>query len=53
MTCIECDKPAVWVRATQFAGKHPYCLEHAEQQADFNQNDSYTYWYEIDEEQEK
>ncbi len=46
MTCIECDKPAVWVRSTQFAGDHPYCLEHAKQESDFNENDSYTFWYE-------
>lgn len=45
MKCIECDKPAVWVRSTQFAGDHPYCEEHAEQESDFGENDSYTYWY--------
>ena len=45
MTCMECDKPAVWVRSTQFAGDHPYCEEHAKKQSDFGENDSYTYWY--------
>ena len=42
--CLECDRPAKHIRSTQFAGNHPYCEEHAKQQADFKQNDSYTYW---------
>ena len=46
-TCIECDKPAAWVRCTQFAGDHPYCEEHAKQETDFGENDSYTYWKEL------
>lgn len=44
MKCIECDKPAVWIRNTQFAGDHPYCKEHAKAESDFGENDSYTYW---------
>ena len=44
--CIECDKPAVWTRHTQFAGNHPYCEEHAKKESDWNENDSYTYWKE-------
>lgn len=46
-TCIECDKPAVWIRSTQFAGDHPFCKEHAEKEKDFLVNDSYEYWYEV------
>lgn len=46
--CIECNEPADWVRCTQFAGDHPYCQEHAEQEADFQQNDSYAYWVKVD-----
>ena len=46
--CMECDKPAEWVRSTQFAGDHPYCKEHAEQEKDFGQNDSYAQWYEVE-----
>ena len=42
--CIECDKPAVWTRHTQFAGNHPYCEEHAKKESDWNENDSYTHW---------
>jgi len=47
--CLECEQPAVFIRSTQFAGDHPYCKEHAEQQKDFNESDSYTYWYHIEE----
>ena len=46
-SCIECGKPAVWVRSTQFAGNHPYCKEHAEREKDFGENDSYSYWYKL------
>jgi hypothetical protein len=46
-TCIECDQPAEWLRCTQFAGDHPYCLEHAELESDFMINDSYTFWKEL------
>ena len=49
LMCMECNKPAEWVRSTQFAGEHPYCGEHAEQQSDFNDEpDSYSYWYQVD-----
>lgn len=49
MKCCECDMPAVWVRSTQFAGEHPYCEEHAKQESDFGENDSYAFWYKVDE----
>lgn len=42
--CIECGKPAKYIRHTQFAGQHPYCKEHAELQSDFEESDSYQYW---------
>jgi hypothetical protein len=45
--CIECDKPAKWVRCTQFAGDHPYCEEHAKLESDFNDSDSSLYWKEL------
>ena len=51
--CIECNKPADWVRSTQFAGEHPYCKEHAEKESDFGEDDSYTYWYEVNNEKSK
>jgi hypothetical protein len=44
-TCMMCDKPATWIRSTQFAGEHPYCEEHAKQEEGFGINDSYEYWY--------
>ncbi len=47
MQCLVCNNPATHVRSTQFAGDHPYCKEHAEKESDFNENDSYTFWYEI------
>ena len=34
-------------RSTQFAGDHPYCIEHASREKDFGENDSYAYWYEL------
>lgn len=46
--CIICDRDAVWVRSTQFAGDHPFCKEHAEQEDGFGVEDSYEYWYEVD-----
>lgn len=46
--CNVCDKPATWIRSTQFAGDHPFCSEHAKKEGDFGQSDdSYFYWYEI------
>lgn len=42
--CMECGKPAVWERSTQFAGDHPYCDECAHKEEDFGENDSYQYW---------
>lgn len=49
MKCLECNKTAVWVRHTQFAGDHPYCDVHAKEQTDFGQEDSYTFWENIQE----
>ena len=46
-TCLECNEPARWVRSTQFAGDHPYCDKHARLEKDFEENDSYAYWYEL------
>ena len=40
-----CDKPADWIRGTQFAGNHPFCDEHARLERGFGINDSYEYWY--------
>ena len=49
MKCIECDKPATWIRYTQFSGNHPYCTEHAEQESDFGEDDaSYYSWGEYE-----
>ncbi len=44
MTCIDCEKPAVWVRHTQFAGDHPFCDQHAKSEKDFGKVDSCTDW---------
>lgn len=51
MKCIECERPATDVRSTQFAGEHPYCHEHAKKESDYNENDSYTYWYKVKEDE--
>ena len=47
--CLECSDPAAWIRHTQFAGDHPYCDKHARQEKDFGEDDSYTYWTEVEE----
>ena len=52
-TCLECNKPAKWVRSTQFAGDHPYCEEHAREEKDFQENDSYAYWYKYKKKQDR
>jgi hypothetical protein len=47
-SCLECDKPAEWMRYTQFAGNHPYCASCAEKESDFNKDaDSYSGWGKI------
>ena len=46
-TCMMCDKPAVWIRSTQFAGDHPFCDEHAKAEKGFGENDSYEFWYKV------
>ena len=48
MKCSECAEPAVGVRSTQFAGEHPYCEQHAKEQNDFGCDDSYAYWYNLE-----
>ena len=45
--CMECGEPATWMRATQFAGNHPYCEHHAKFENDFQISDSYSFWYKI------
>ena len=43
--CIVCDKPAVWVRYTQFSGAHPFCQEHAaEAESDFGEKSHNEIW---------
>lgn len=43
-----CDKLAVWIRHTQFAGDHPLCDEHAREDKKFGTSDSYQDWSEIE-----
>ena len=48
--CLECEKPAAWVRHTQFSGDHPYCEEHAHKEKDFGKEDpSYFVWRRVGE----
>lgn len=49
MICIgnsyfDCTKEATYIRHTQFAGSHPLCDEHAQEDKNFLVNDSYTCW---------
>lgn len=39
MKCLECDKEAVWVRKTQFAGDHPFCDVHARKEKDWGDDE--------------
>jgi len=39
-----CGEPVVYVRHTQFAGSHPFCILHAMAERDILQDDSYQYW---------
>lgn len=39
-----CDKPASYIRHTQFSGSHPFCEEHAKEQKRFLKNDNYEFW---------
>ncbi|GEM_PF-582176 len=43
-TCDKCDKPAAWMRHTQFAGKHPFCTKDAKKERDFGKSDWSFYW---------
>jgi hypothetical protein len=45
--CIMCEEKATWIRHTQFAGSHPYCLEHAEKEDDFKKTDSSCFFWEM------
>lgn len=38
-TCIFCESTATYIRHTQFAGSHPFCMEHAKAQSDFMSSD--------------
>ncbi len=42
--CVICSAPAVWIRRTQFAGDHFFCLLHAKEEKDFKKSDSYAFW---------
>lgn len=54
MKCLECTSKATWVRHTQFAGKHPFCTDHAKMEKDFGQEDSsYFYWEELGDENDR
>lgn len=48
MKCMMCDEQAYWLRSTQFAGDHPFCDLHALMEEDFGENDSYSFWKEIE-----
>lgn len=48
-----CEKPATWIRHTQFSGDHPFCIEHARKEENFKdkKGDSYFFWEKIPENQ--
>jgi hypothetical protein len=38
-SCDMCDRPAEWVRKTQFSGNHYFCDEDAHKESNFGQED--------------
>ena len=42
--CMMCDKPAKYIRYTQFSGNHPFCNECAKLENAFGEVDNYEYW---------
>lgn len=44
--CCECNKPATWIRHTQFSGSHPFCATHAQQEEGFGKSDSSDFFWE-------
>ncbi len=45
--CV-CEKPATWVRRTQFVGDHSFCAKCAKQENDFGKSDpSYFFWEKV------
>lgn len=48
LTCTDCNEPALYVRHTQFAGSHPFCMTHAMLERDFLRNDSHASWEKLD-----
>lgn len=43
--CDECNRPAGWLRRTQFAAEQYFCDNHARQQENFHtENPSYYVW---------
>lgn len=40
----DCNNDAEYIRHTQFAGIHPLCKKHAEEDERFMLDDSYTCW---------
>ncbi len=46
-----CDKPARWIRHTQFSGDHPFCGTCARKEKGFGISDSYQDWEKIPKDQ--
>lgn len=44
----DCGEPALYVRHTQFAGSHPFCMFHAMREKDFLEESSYFYWEKLE-----
>lgn len=53
-SALGCESTSVtMIRATQFAGDHPFCQEHGEQEKNKEDNDPSEKWYSIEEYQEQ
>ncbi len=44
--CDMCDKPAIWVRHTQFSGDHFFCDDCAKKENNFGKKDDSGYYWE-------
>ena len=46
--CEKCGNTAEWIRKTQFTGEHYFCLQHAEAEENFMQEDPSSFvWVEL------
>lgn len=43
----KCERPVSWIRHTQFAGNHPFCIDDAKREKDFGADNDNCWWEEL------